>query len=59
MTVYTCIALVEVTSGCNLKCPMCYTISAEFRKHVNAKIMDFDMFKRIIDEELELKKARQ
>lgn len=40
----------ELSSVCNLRCPMCYTISSEFRKYVNAKVMDFAMFKRIIDE---------
>lgn len=47
---YPLLVDLELASVCNLRCPMCYTISAEFRKHVNAKIMDFDMFKRVIDE---------
>lgn len=47
---YPLLVDLELASICNLRCPMCYTITAEFRKHVNAKIMDFDMFKRIIDE---------
>jgi radical SAM protein with 4Fe4S-binding SPASM domain len=47
---YPLLVDLELASVCNLRCPMCYTITAEFRKHVNAKIMDFDMFKRIIDE---------
>lgn len=47
---YPLLVDLELASVCNLRCPMCYTISAEFRKHVNAKVMDFDMFKRIIDE---------
>lgn len=41
---------VELASICNLRCPMCYTISDEFRKKVNAKIMDVDLFKRVVDE---------
>lgn len=40
----------ELASVCNLKCPMCYTISPEFRKKVNTKLMDFELFKRVIDE---------
>lgn len=47
---YPTLVDLELSSVCNLRCPMCYTISPEFRKHVDAKIMDFDMFKRIIDE---------
>jgi radical SAM protein with 4Fe4S-binding SPASM domain len=47
---YPLLVDLELSSVCNLRCPMCYTISAEFRKHVNAKIMDFGMFTRIIDE---------
>lgn len=40
----------ELSSICNLKCPMCYTISKEFKDSVNVKRMDFDLFKKIIDE---------
>ena len=40
----------ELASICNLKCPMCYTITDEFKKKVNAKLMDLDLFKKIIDE---------
>ena len=40
----------ELASVCNLKCPMCYTISPEFRKKVNTKLMDFELFKKVIDE---------
>jgi radical SAM protein with 4Fe4S-binding SPASM domain len=47
---YPLLVDLELASICNLRCPMCYTISPEFRKHVNAKIMDFGMFKRVIDE---------
>ncbi|MDB5807748.1 MAG: Fe-S oxidoreductase containing radical domain [Betaproteobacteria bacterium] len=47
---YPTLVDLELSSVCNLRCPMCYTISEDFRKHVDAKIMDFDMFKRIIDE---------
>lgn len=40
----------ELASICNLKCPMCYTITDEFKEKVNAKLMDFDLFKKIVDE---------
>ncbi|MBM3566616.1 MAG: radical SAM protein, partial [Alphaproteobacteria bacterium] len=40
----------ELASICNLRCPMCYTITEEFRRHVNAKLMDFDLFTRLVDE---------
>lgn len=47
---YPLLVDLELASICNLRCPMCYTITREFRKHVNAKIMDFALFTRVIDE---------
>ena len=41
---------IELSSLCNLKCPMCYTITEEFKKKVNAKLMDYDLFTNIVDE---------
>jgi len=41
---------IELASICNLKCPMCYTISDSFKKLVNTTRMDFSLFKKIIDE---------
>lgn len=41
---------IELSSVCNLRCPMCYTITEEFRRKVNASLMSFSLFKRIIDE---------
>lgn len=41
---------IELASVCNLKCPMCYTITDEFKEKVNAKLIDFELFKKIIDE---------
>tara|TARA_B110000483_G_scaffold243618_1_gene334564 strand:+ start:5451 stop:6557 length:1107 start_codon:yes stop_codon:yes gene_type:complete len=41
---------IELSSLCNLSCPMCYTITDSFKKKVNAKLMDFELFKKIIDE---------
>ncbi|MCT7522602.1 radical SAM protein [Aliarcobacter cryaerophilus] len=47
---YPLLVDIELASLCNLKCPMCYTITKEFKKMVNAKFMDFELFKKIIDE---------
>ena len=37
----------ELASICNLKCPMCYTITEEFKQQVTKGFMDLDLFKRI------------
>lgn len=47
---YPLLVDLELASVCNLKCPMCYTITDEFKEKVNAKLMDFGLFKKIIDE---------
>lgn len=47
---YPILVDIELSSLCNLKCPMCYTITDEFKKKVNAKLMDEALFKKIIDE---------
>jgi len=41
---------VELSSLCNLSCPMCYTTTDKFKKAVNRANMDFDLYKKIIDE---------
>lgn len=41
---------IELSSLCDLNCPMCYTTTDEFKKNVNQKILDLDLFKKIIDE---------
>jgi sulfatase maturation enzyme AslB (radical SAM superfamily) len=41
---------IELASVCNLQCPMCYTISAEFKSKVNAKLMDYALFTKLVDE---------
>ncbi len=41
---------IELASVCNLKCPMCYTISPDFKKKVNAKLIDFELFTQLVDE---------
>jgi len=40
----------ELASICNLKCPMCYTITDEFKEKVNVKLMEFEIFKKIVNE---------
>ena len=46
---HTCIALVEITSSCNLKCPMCFASSGPGGKHLS-----LDECKRSIDRIVEL-----
>lgn len=41
---------IELASVCNLRCPMCYTITPEFKEKVNAKLMDFNLFTKLVDE---------
>src|SRR5207249_11247764 len=46
---HTCVALVEVTSGCNLKCPMCFAESGPGGTHI-----DFPTYARMVDRLVEL-----
>lgn len=41
---------IELASVCNLQCPMCYTITPEFKEKVNAKLMDYELFTKLVDE---------
>lgn len=41
---------IETSSICNLNCPMCYTTTDEFKEKVDAGLLDFKLFKKIIDE---------
>ncbi len=41
---------IELASVCNLRCPMCYTITPHFKQKVNAKLMDWELYTKIIDE---------
>jgi uncharacterized radical SAM superfamily Fe-S cluster-containing enzyme len=41
---HTCIALVEITSSCNLKCPMCFAESGPGGQHI-----DFATYTRMVD----------
>lgn len=40
----------ETSSACNLRCPMCYTVTDEFKELVSRQHMDFDLFKKLVDE---------
>ncbi len=41
---------IELSSVCNLTCPMCYTTTERFKQSVDMKRMDFGLYKKIIDE---------
>ncbi|KJU82079.1 Radical SAM domain protein [Candidatus Magnetobacterium bavaricum] len=41
---------IELSSICNLHCPMCYTITEDFRKRIKPGFIDFKLFKTIVDE---------
>lgn len=47
---YPLLVDIELSSVCNLACPMCYTITDEFKHRVNTKRMAWDLYKKIIDE---------
>lgn len=47
---YPLLVDIELSSVCNLHCPMCYTITEEFKEQVNATRMDWELYTRIIDE---------
>ena len=47
---YPLLVDLELSSLCNLRCPMCYTITDEFKKHVNTTRMTWDLYTKIIDE---------
>ncbi len=47
---YPLLVDIELSSACNLSCPMCYTITEEFKKKVKRQFMDLGLFKKIIDE---------
>lgn len=41
---------IETSSACNLRCPMCYTITEEFKEKVKIGLMDYELFKKLINE---------
>lgn len=47
---YPLLVDIELSSICNLSCPMCYTITDQFKEKVNTGFMDFNLFTKIIDE---------
>lgn len=47
---YPLLVDIELSSICNLRCPMCYTITDHFKDSVNTKRMDYGLFTKIVDE---------
>ncbi len=47
---YPLLVDLEISSLCNLNCPMCYTITERFKNRVNTKLMNFKLFTKLIDE---------
>jgi len=47
---YPLLVDIELSSLCNLKCPMCYTITEEFKRKVCTQLMEKELFIKIIDE---------
>jgi radical SAM protein with 4Fe4S-binding SPASM domain len=47
---YPTYLLIELVSACNLRCPMCFQSDKTFTKKPYMGFMNFDLFKRIIDE---------
>ena len=43
---YPLLVDLELSSKCNLHCPMCYTITEEFLSKVNRKYMEFDLSRK-------------
>jgi uncharacterized radical SAM superfamily Fe-S cluster-containing enzyme len=46
---HTCVGLIEVTSQCNLQCPLCYAESGPGGQHV-----DFETYRRMVDRYVQL-----
>ena len=47
---YPILVDLEMSSLCNLTCPMCYTITDKFVSKITKGLMDFDLFTKVIDE---------
>lgn len=47
---YPLLVDLEISTLCNLRCPMCYTISPMFQESVNKRFMDESLFYKVIDE---------
>ena len=46
--------LIEPVSACNLRCPMCFQIDKTFTRKPFMGIIDWDFFKRVVDEANEI-----
>lgn len=47
---YPLLVDIELSTVCNLKCPMCYTITEDFKKCVSKQLMERELFQKIVDE---------
>lgn len=47
---YPLLVDLELSSICNLQCPMCYTITEKFKERVNTTRMEWELYCKIIDE---------
>ncbi len=41
---------IEASSACNMRCPMCFTITDAYKENVKLSNMKFDLFAKIVDE---------
>lgn len=41
---------IEISSACNMRCPMCYTLTDDFQSRIKKNFMEVDLFKKIVDE---------
>lgn len=41
---------IETSSVCNMQCPMCFTITKDFKTKIDKEFMSFSLFKKIVDE---------
>lgn len=41
---------IEISSACNMACPMCYTITPEFRRRVTREFMELPLFRKLVDQ---------
>lgn len=41
---------IETSSACNMRCPMCFTITDEFKTNVGLTVMTMNLFRKIVDE---------
>ena len=47
---YPLLVDIELSTVCNLHCPMCYTITDDFKQKVSRTFMDMNLFRKIVDE---------